>query len=121
MTFLLSACSLLGLASAAVLQQPKVSYDGYKVVRVPVGMDASKVTDMVSKLGLSTWKGAPKAGSFADIVVAPSKLDAFTKATEGMQVHVMHENLGESITKESEFPAFSGMYRLACFPIIILD
>ena len=114
MKFLLGACSLLGLASAATLQPRKVTYDGYKVVRLPVGMDASKVTGIVNKLGLSTWKGAPKAGYMADIVVAPEKFDDFTKATEGMELTVMHENLGQSIAAESEFPAFSGM----CFIII---
>lgn len=115
MKLLLSLYSLLGLASAAALQSRKVSYDGFKVVRVPVGMDASKVTDIVSKLGLSTWKGAPQAGRFADIVVSPDRLDDFTKATQGMEVEVMHENLGESIAQESEFPAFSGIYQ-ASFP-----
>ncbi|KAH7020770.1 uncharacterized protein B0I36DRAFT_252034 [Microdochium trichocladiopsis] len=107
MKLLLSVYGLLGLVSAAALQPRKVSYDGFKVVRVPVGMDASKVTDIVSQLGLSTWKGAPQAGRFADIVVAPEKFDAFTKATQGMEVSVMHENLGESIAQESEFPDFS--------------
>ncbi|KAJ1329880.1 carboxypeptidase A4 [Microdochium nivale] len=107
MKLLLSACTLLGLASAATLQPRKISYDGFQVVRLPVGMDASKVTDIVNKLGLSTWKGAPKAGHYTDIVVAPEKIAAFTKATAGMERSVLHENLGQSIAAESEFPAFS--------------
>lgn len=109
MKLLLSACTLLGLASAATIQPRKISYDGFQVVRLPVGMDASKVTDIVNKLGLSTWKGAPKAGHYTDIVVAPEKIAAFTKATAGMERSVLHENLGQSIAAESEFPAFSSM------------
>ncbi len=64
----------LHLAGAATLQPQKVSYDGYKVFRVAVGEDAERLTGIISKLGLKTWKGAPKAGATADVVVPPRRL-----------------------------------------------
>lgn len=104
--------ALISLGSAAVLQPRKVSYDGFKVIRIPVGTDASKMTEIVSRLGLKTWTGAPRAGAFADIVVPPAQIAAFEKETEGMEAATMHEDLGVSIAKESDFDIYAGkLYR----------
>lgn len=105
-----SAVSLfLTVASAAVSRpKPQVkSYSGYKVFRVPVGTDASKVSGIVNKLGLTTWKGAPRAGTFADIVVPPTELAAFEQEVTGMEVVTMHEDLGASIDEQNSFGAYA--------------
>lgn len=98
--------SALSLAVASPYGQPTpraVSYDGYQVFRVPVGLDASKVTEIVEKLELDTWKAPNKAGAFADIVVSPDKLQAFNEEVAGIEgIEVMHEDLGASIAAEQE-------------------
>ncbi|POS72027.1 zinc carboxypeptidase [Diaporthe helianthi] len=95
---------LLAIASPSVQPQPRaVSYDGYRVFRVPVGLDASKVTEIVEKLELDTWKAPNKAGAFADVVVSPDKLQAFNDEVAGIEgIEVMHEDLGASIAAEQE-------------------
>jgi hypothetical protein len=104
--------SWLSLASAATVAKPqKVSYDGYKVFRVSVGDQVAKVNDVVSSLGLTTWKGAPKAGAFADIVVPPTKIDAFADRIAGLDATTMHDDLGASIAEESNFHVYAGVYR----------
>ena len=101
---------LLGTARAAALQPAKVSYDGYKVFRVSVGDEVDKVRNIVSNLGLSTWKGAPRANAMADIVVPPHQLDAFNSEIANMQFITMHENLGASIAEEAKFGVYAGTY-----------
>lgn len=102
--------ALLGMASAATLLEPrKVSYDGYKVVRLPVGNQVAKVNNIVSKLGLATWKGAPRKGAFADIVVPPSQIAAFSEEVAGIDTIIMHEDLGASIAEESGFEIYAGL------------
>jgi hypothetical protein len=96
------------VSAAAVAKPEKVSYDGYKVVRVAVGDQLAKINDVVSSLGLATWKGAPRAGAFADIVVPPTKLGAFTEKVAGLDVLTMHEDLGASIAEESTFHTYAG-------------
>ncbi|KAM7200875.1 zinc carboxypeptidase [Naviculisporaceae sp. PSN 640] len=100
---------LLTLGSAAVSRpKPQVkSYKGYKVFRVAVGTDASKVSGIVNKLGLTTWKGAPRAGTFADIVVPPTEVATFETEVSGMDVITMHEDLGASIDEESTFQTYA--------------
>ncbi len=113
MKYLAALSGLLALASTAVIDQPRVSYDGYKVVRVPVGTDASKVTEIVTKLKLKTWGGAPRAGRYADIVIPPQQIAAFDSETAGMEVIIMHEDLGASIERESTYSLYSGMSPLS--------
>ena len=102
LTLLLSTLSL-AIASPYIHQPRQVSYDGYQVFRVPVGLDASKVTEIVEKLQLDTWKAPNKAGAFADVVVSPDKLQAFNEEVAGIEgIEVMHEDLGASIAAEQE-------------------
>jgi Carboxypeptidase activation peptide len=108
MRYLALLSVLVALASAAVLQPPKVSYDGYKVFRLAVGDEVSKVDAIISKLNLKTWTGAPRAGAFADLVVPPSQIDAFINETVGMDIITMHEDLGASIANESSFQVYAG-------------
>ncbi|KAK3934265.1 zinc carboxypeptidase [Diplogelasinospora grovesii] len=99
--------SLFALCAAVAVQQRRVSYDGHKVFRVSVGQEVAKVNGIVSKLGLTTWKGAPRAGAFADIVVPPAQVSAFTAEITGMDTITMHEDLGASIAEESTFYTYA--------------
>lgn len=109
LALIISSCVALSTAVSVQPRPQKVSYDGYKVFRVSVGDQVAKVNEIVSTLGLTTWKGAPRAGAFADIVVPPSKVAAFTGRVLGMEAHTMHEDLGASISEESAFQAYAGM------------
>lgn len=101
LTLLLSALSLA--VASPTIHSRTVSYDGYQVFRVPVGLDASRVTEIVEKLELDTWKAPNKAGAFADVVVSPEKLQAFNDEVAGIEgIEVMHEDLGASIAAEQE-------------------
>lgn len=101
LTLLLSALSLA--VASPTIHSRTVSYDGYQVFRVPVGLDASKVTEIVEKLELDTWKAPNKAGAFADVVVSPEKLQAFNDEVADIEgIEVMHEDLGASIAAEQE-------------------
>lgn len=105
--FALSSCFALSTAVVVQNRPQRVSYDGYKVFRVSVGKEVAKVNDIVSSLGLTTWKGAPRAGAFADIVVPPTKLEAFADKVVGMDATTMHEDLGASISEESAFQVYA--------------
>ncbi|KAH7075244.1 hypothetical protein FB567DRAFT_186638 [Paraphoma chrysanthemicola] len=98
--------ALAGLASAASVPK-KVSYDDWKVVRVNVGSNAAKLSDIVSKLQLEVWKGHPSTSSVVDVMVAPSKIEAFQTATEDIETKVMHDNLGLSIADEDSFGIYA--------------
>jgi len=103
-----SALLAVASASTAAVRPFKVTYDGYKVVRLAVGDEVSKVNGIISRLSLTTWKGAPRAGAFADIVVPPAQVDAFTEEIAGMDAVTMHEDLGVSIVEESAFQVHAG-------------
>ncbi|KXX80208.1 Metallocarboxypeptidase A [Madurella mycetomatis] len=105
---LVASSGLLGLSSAAAVQsQERKSYDGYKVFRLSVGQDVAKVNNVIGKLGLTTWKGAPRPGAPADIVVPPSEVAAFETEISGMEAVTMHEDLGASIAEESTFSTYA--------------
>ena len=96
-------------ASAAAVSVPaqSVSYDGYKVFRVDTGNQVDRINDIVAKLALKTWKGAPRAGAAADIVVPPSALLEFKSAISGLNAITMHEDLGASIAEEGSFSTYA--------------
>ena len=104
---------LLAAASGTDLRERKVSYDGYKVLRVAVGDDASLIKDIVAELSLTTWKGAPKANAPADIVVPPEQISAFHSRIAEINVttlSTMHEDLGAAMAEESSFETYAGAY-----------
>ena len=103
--------SFLAAASAGVVSPTptKVSYDGHKVFRVQVGAKPQRVSDIISKLDLNVWQPPSRKGAFADIEVAPDKLDAFHREVQGLRVETMHENLGQSIADEAGFEAYASM------------
>ncbi|KFA72564.1 hypothetical protein S40288_06867 [Stachybotrys chartarum IBT 40288] len=93
--------TLFAAASASA-----VSYDGYKVYRVPVGESADDINALVSRLGLDTWENSGLPGSFADVVVAPDQIEIWEQESAGLGAEVMHEDLGASIAEESAVDSF---------------
>lgn len=114
MKFTSSVSALLGclaLASGLAVEarDPNYkSYDGYKVFRLSFGKDVAKVSGIVERLGLTTWKGAPKPDVPSDIVVPPAQVSAFIAEVAGMKFITMHEDLGKSIDKESPVSIYRG-------------
>lgn len=92
----------------ALAVEPKLSYDGHKVFRVPVLDDGSHIKGVINKLNVITWQPPTRKGAFADVQVAPSQLDAFHKAMNGQEIITMHEDLGKSITEEGTFHTYAG-------------
>ncbi|KAH6668222.1 hypothetical protein B0J14DRAFT_157534 [Halenospora varia] len=96
---------LLPLFVAASTVTAKVSYDGAKAIRIPVGEDVTPLMDIISKLELPTWKGVqngvPQANSLVDLVVPAEKVDEFNTLVADINHEVMHEDLGASIAAET--------------------
>ena len=88
--------ALLGCVSAIAVPQ-KVSYDNHKVVRVE---DNPEVQQFIKQYSLATWV---KQNGKIDVVVPPG-----VTALDGMDMVVMHENLGDSIAKEANYDAYQG-------------
>lgn len=84
-------------ASLALASGSTVSYDGVRVVRLPTGDDSERISDIIKRLELDTWK---QTDSFADIVVPLNKLDAFNYQVTGLDATTMHKDLGASIAVE---------------------
>ena len=91
---------LLSLASAAAVTSnaKRVSYDGYKVVRVKA---TAEVDSIIADKGLPTW--AKEHGNI-DVLLPPTQLHALDKFSST----VMHEDLGASVAKEAAFEAYRG-------------
>lgn len=114
---------LLPLFVAASTVTAKVSYDGAKAIRIPVGEDVTPLMDIISKLELPTWKGVqngvPQANSLVDLVVPAEKVDEFNTLVADINHEVMHEDLGASIAAETAtVSAFQGQHEP--FPIVTL-
>lgn len=98
MRFLLLAPFLASLvATIAVPRSEYVSYHGYKVFRVRTQEKLESVQRKLSLLSLEEWNHDIK--EHIDVVVPPHQLAAFQAL--GLDCHTMHENLGDSIIKES--------------------
>jgi hypothetical protein len=97
--------SLLLAAFHLSLSLAKVSYNGAKAVRIPVGDDVTTLKDLIHNLSLPTWKGVkdgiPLPNGHVDLVVPADKVAKFEKLAAKMNVEVMHEDLGASIAAES--------------------
>ena len=101
-----AVAAFVAAASAAAVPATPVSYDGYKVFRVPVGKSAAPIDAIIKKLELETWEYTRQPGSFADLVVSPDKLKLFERQAANLGAVVMHEDLGASIAEESAFTTF---------------
>lgn len=102
---------LLAAGAWAAATPARVSFDGYKVFRVPVRDEAQRVNDVVARLGLGVWQPASRKGAFADIEVPPSKVDDFAREMQGLELITMHEDLGRSIADEASFEVYAGTSR----------
>lgn len=106
----------LALLAANVVTAAVVSpfdYSGYKVIRVPTQKDNVKeVQRIITDLNLDTWKYPKSEGQNADIVVPPSQISSFMERISGMNIEMMHEDLGMSIRNETSFEAYSGKFIL---------
>ncbi len=89
---------LIALVSAAAVPG-KVDYDGYRVVRVK---SSDKVKSIIAEKSLETWVGAGKANGQVDVVVPPG-----VEAFDGTDAQVMHQDLGASIARESNFEVYA--------------
>ncbi|KAH7313752.1 zinc carboxypeptidase [Stachybotrys elegans] len=104
MKVIAAVATLVATAAAAT-----VSYDGYKVYRVPVGESADDIDAIIEKLGLSTWEHSRQPGSFADVVVPPETIELFEKEAADLGAVTMHEDLGASIAEESAIDALGAL------------
>ncbi|MCJ1240681.1 hypothetical protein MMC14_008685 [Varicellaria rhodocarpa] len=91
--------SLFISLACAIAVPGKVSYDGYKVVRLH---SSAQIKSMIQGLALKTWNGAAKDDGEVDVVIPPS-----VHAFDGMDMEVMHENLGASIAEEAKYDAYA--------------
>jgi carboxypeptidase A4 len=109
MKFLSVGLASLTLVSAASVAKP-VDYDGWKVYRVNVGDDSTKLASVVDNLKLATWKGKVATSKVVDLMVPPTQIQDFEKSAEGLNTEVMHENLGASISDETKFSVYAGKF-----------
>jgi murein tripeptide amidase MpaA len=98
---------LASLTLASALAAPKVTYDGWKVYRINTGVNRAKLKDVVGKLQLGTWKGSVDTSEVVDVMVPPTQVQKFETAAEDLDLAVMHENLGASISEESAFTTYA--------------
>ncbi|KAL8852109.1 MAG: hypothetical protein Q9221_003039 [Calogaya cf. arnoldii] len=100
-SLLLLSTFLFTLVSSLIVPR-KVSYDGYKVVRLSTGSSLPKVKTLIKDLSLSTWNGGPKENAEVDIVIPADKVAEFESSTADLAKTVMHKNLGAAIAEESD-------------------
>ncbi|RDL41049.1 Zn-dependent exopeptidase [Venustampulla echinocandica] len=83
----------------------QVNYDGAKAFRIPTGQDITQIKAVIDKLELPVWKGAaygvPNPNGKVDLVVPADKLAEFEGLSDGMNVEVLHTDLGASISEEN--------------------
>ncbi len=92
------------------LQDPSTLYDNVKVLRIPTGHDISKLESLISEYQLNVWTEHLLPNSHLDIEVPAEKFSNFTTTINSIlkddgitaPIITMHEDLGESIRKESE-------------------
>ena len=92
MKSLLVSSLLFGLAAAAVVapQAKKITYDGYRVVRVT---QSKKVDSLIAENSLPTWS---KEHGNIDVLLPPSK----HQILDSLSPVLMHDDLGASIANE---------------------
>lgn len=96
----------LSLAVSAARVVLAVNYDGAKAIRIPVGDDVIPVMEIIDQLQLPTWKGVtaegvPKANTNVDLVVPADKVEEFETLIDGIDIEIMHDDLGASIAEEA--------------------
>ena len=104
---LIPACFAPFISSAAIQQRSeKVSYDGYKVFRIATGDDLLSVQEKLSLLSLDdAWNR--DISRHIDFAVPPDQLASFDSL--GLDVKVLHADLGADISLESANVNLRGM------------
>ncbi|KAH7325480.1 hypothetical protein B0J17DRAFT_741669 [Rhizoctonia solani] len=105
-TICAAACASLTLAAPS---QPN-PYVGTKVYRIPTGNQeqTDRIANVLTTLGIPTWKSAKVAFSHADVEVSKDRLASFHNALKEInpqldsQLITMHDDLSVSIAKEAE-------------------
>jgi hypothetical protein len=106
---------LYTLLLAAGLSAARKSYNGYRVVRLPTRPnfdDLFKIRSIIRKLHLHTWKLPKRPGLNVDIMVSPEELPEFERLTVGLDIEVLHQDLGIDIELEGRLPDYAGMPHL---------
>lgn len=107
--------SLLALAASvsSMATEPVVSYDGFKVLRVPFEnkQATSTFNKISSPLGIKILEGGTSDG-FADIAIPHKMLGLFESKMAGLTSleNVIHEDLGKDIREESVYEPYVGMF-----------
>ena len=96
---------------AAADEEEKVSYDNYQVVRVSIEDQVELVEGLIESLDLPTWGGALRENRRVDVVLPPENQEEFFGAIEAedLEYVILHEDLGESIAEQEEYPPYSRM------------
>ena len=92
------------------LHDSSTLYDNVKVLRIPTGRDTFKLASLISEYQLSVWTEHLLPNSHLDVEVPAEVYWNVTTTVNGIleedgitaPIIVMHEDLGESIRKESE-------------------
>jgi hypothetical protein len=72
------------------------SYDGSKVYRIKAGKQFAEVQKRIVELASDTWD---QAHGNLDVVIPRDRVGEFEAL--GLKTYILHQNLGESIAKES--------------------
>ena len=106
--------TLLATALAAATRSPgAVNYDGYKVVRIPTGSTGDNlvsIQNIIDDLRLRTLEHPTVQGANVDIMVPPDQVNQFDEKSKGLEVQVLHEDLGADIAGEGEMGAYEGIF-----------
>lgn len=90
---------VIAYATGLALPRPEpISYNGYKVFRVRTHQHLDSVQAKLSTINFEQWNH--NVLDHIDLSISPDQLSAFESL--GLDYHCMHEDLGASISKESE-------------------
>lgn len=89
----------ISFATAIVIPRADeaVSYDGYKVFRVATGSDLAAVEEKLAPFSVEPWNR--DTSQHMDIALRPDQIEEFEAL--GLDVTVMHQDLGADIASES--------------------
>lgn len=120
----LAALSTLLATALAAATPPsgRVNYDGYKVVRIPTGPTGNNlvsIQNIVDDLKLGTWRHPTVSGANVDLMVPPDQVEKFEKQSKGLDMQVLHKDLGKDIAGEGQSGAYEGTFVFAsCTPYL---
>ena len=108
LVLLYSACADVTVPSA----EPKITYDGFQVIRIDIQDNLALVEGLIEELELSTWGGALQENRFVDAVIPPENQEQVigTLEDDGVEFVYLHEDLGASIAAQEEYPEYSRAY-----------